>query len=273
MGITTPLPSDLQVAIGGGTTSVKMLDLVQAYSVFANQGSKVPLRAITEIDDQAGDVLYKAPALSSQQILTPAESYLMTDVLKGYQTQWQFGWKRQMAAKSGTPAGAGGIPNALIVAYNPTIVVGAWVANTSNDASKTGKITAWSTQVGQYTLNKFINGLPASYGGWFQQPQGIVVGKGCPGMPDSGKEIFLTGTDRSPGCAGSPSPSPTPSPSPSASPSPTPGPSARATPPGPSIVPSVASSPLPVPSLGLTTSPSPTPGPSPSPTPQPSVSP
>jgi hypothetical protein len=125
------------------------------------------------------------------------------------------------------------------MAYSPDIVVGAWAGNTVAGAG--GKpISAFGTEVGQTTLREFINGLPASRN-WYQRPDGIVSGRGCPG--DSSGEIFLAGTDRNPGC-----PSPTPTPTPSPSPSPTTSPSPTPTPTRPPSTPSPTPSPSATPS-------------------------
>jgi len=58
MGITTwtnPSLYGLSLTLGAG--EVKMIDLVQAYSVFANGGLKVPLKAILEVKDAKGNLL------------------------------------------------------------------------------------------------------------------------------------------------------------------------------------------------------------------------
>jgi membrane peptidoglycan carboxypeptidase len=186
MGITSTLAPNPSGAIG--TDAVSIYDQVQGYSVFAEQGRKVPLMDITRIDDEAGDPLFqqRPGAQSGQQIVTPAEAYLLTDVLQDYQRQWGLGWNRQMAAKSGTTGSTTNEhPQAWMMAYNPDIVVGAWGGNTGPDG-KSAPVAAFGTDVGKTIEGRFINGLPADYRQWYTRPSGLVTGRGG--------ELFLPGT-------------------------------------------------------------------------------
>ncbi len=231
MGINSKLDLGLSTAIGG--SDVTMLEHVQGYQVFANQGQRVDLNSIRQVDDGQGNTVYQRPGTDQHQVLTPAESYLITDVLKHYQYQWGFGWDRQMASKTGTSDnGHGQIPDSWVMAYNPDIVIGTWVGNTAPNGGG-GHILAFGESVGSTLLRYFVNSLPSRMHDWYSQPDGIV--HGCNG----GTEIFLQGTEN---MCPSPSPSPSASPSPSGS---------------PSILPSP--SPLPIPSPSPLPSPKPTP--------------
>lgn len=187
--------------------------------------------------------------MASEPVPTPAEAYLMSDVLKNYQNQWHFGWNRQMASKTGTSDnGSGGIPDSWLMAYNPDIVVGAWVGNTAPNGGG-GLITGYGELVGTSVMKRFINALASSMHDWCSQPSGIV--RGCNG--NDPQDPFLQGA-----CAASPRPpsSATPSSSPTASTSASPFPS-------PATSPSAPASPAPPPA-----SPTPPPPPaSPKPTP------
>ena len=110
MGITSKLDTYPSTAIG--TSTVSIYDQVQGYSVFADQGRKVPLMGITRIEDPAGDMLFQVrPGTQGgqQDVLTPAQAYLITDVLKAYPGYWGLGWNRQMAGKSGTTGSQTGV--------------------------------------------------------------------------------------------------------------------------------------------------------------------
>jgi membrane peptidoglycan carboxypeptidase len=244
MGINTKLDTGPNTAIGG--SDVTLYDHVQGFATFANQGTKMPLISILKITDSRGSVLSETkPGTQDgkQLVTTPAEAFLITDILKDYQNQWHLGWNKQMYAKTGTTgATSNQTRDAWILAYNAKIAAGAWVGNTAANGGG-GNINAYGELVGDTTMRYFVNGLPAEYTGTISRPSGIVDGKACDGSPD----IFLTGSEHMP-CNGL-----EPSPSPSASPSPTPTPS-NVPLPLPSIVPSI-----------LPTS-TPTPKPSPSPT-------
>jgi membrane peptidoglycan carboxypeptidase len=188
MGISTQLDTSLAAAIG--VSNVTMHDQVEAYGVFANQGRRVPLMDITRIDNSAGVPLFEqAPGTQPRQqiVLTPAQSYLITDVLKDYQGQWNLGWNRRMASKSGTTGGAqtGVHPDAWMMAYNPNVVVGAWAGNTGPNGQG-HPTSAFGVNVGQTVSARFINGLPRDFTAWYSRPSGLVQGR-------TG-DLFLPGT-------------------------------------------------------------------------------
>jgi len=246
MGIRSQLQPYLSTAIGA--SDVTLYEHVQGYQTFANQGQRIDLHVINEVDDSSGHAVFKYENPNSNTVLTQAEAYLMTGVLKDYQNTWNFGWNRQMASKTGTSDnGKGGIPDSWIMAYNPDIVTGVWVGNTGPNG-KGGLIRAYGENVGLTIMKRFINALPSSMRDWYQRPSGVKVGCGS----DS-QDPFLPGA-----CTASPKPSASPSTSPSGSPSPSPSQS-------PSASPSAAPSPSPQPSP----SPSP-PAPSPPAAPAPS---
>jgi len=245
MGIKSRLDPGLSTAIGG--SEVTLLEHVQGYQVFANQGQKVELSVIRSIDNGSAQTVYMHDVTGGQAVLTPAESYLITDVLKRYQYQWGFGWNRQMASKTGTSDnGHGQIPDSWIMAYNPDIVTGVWVGNTAPNGGG-GTIRAFGESVGQTIMARFVNALPTKMRNWYSQPSGLVNGCGA----DS-SEIFLSGTQGT--CSASPTatPSASPSASPTASPSGSPSPS-------PQPSPSPAPSPTPTPTPPASPSPKPSP--------------
>jgi penicillin-binding protein 1A len=237
MGINSHLDSGLSTAIGG--SDISMLEHVQGYQVFADQGMRIDLSEITSVVDSNGNTVYQRPSPHGAAVLTPADAYLITDVLRNYQYQWGFGWNRQMASKTGTTDnGQGLIPDSWIMAYNPDIVIGTWVGNTAPNGGG-GVINAYGDNIGQTLMARFVNALPGNMRDWFPQPAGIA--KGC-----GGTEIFLSGTETK--CAApSPSPSASPSTSPSSSPSAQPSDSPSPTPPSPTPSPPPAASPSPSP--------------------------
>ena len=242
MGIKSKLAPYLSTAIGA--SDVSLYEHVQGYQTFANQGQRIDLRVINDVQDSSGHSVFKYENPTSTTVLTQSEAFLMTDVLKNYQNTWHFGWNRQMASKTGTSDnGKGGIPDSWIMAYNPDIVIGVWVGNTAPNGGG-GLIRAYGENVGLTIMKRFVNGLPTNMRNWYSRPAGVL--QGCSG--DS-QDPFLQGA-----C--------TPTPSPSSSPSPSPSPSAL-----PSALPSVLPSILPTASAQASPSPSAQPTPSPQPSP------
>ncbi len=234
MGVKSKLQPYLSTAIGA--SEVTLYEHVQGYGTFANNGQRVELHVIKDVQDSSGHQAFRYDNPNSSTILTPAEAYLMTSVLKNYQNQWGFGWNRQMASKTGTSDnGKGGIPDSWIMAYNPGIVVGVWVGNTAPNGAG-GLIRAYGENVGLTIMKRFVNALPSNMRDWYARPPGVVVGCG-----DDTQDPFLPGACTSP----TPSPSPSPSASPSAKPSPKPSPSPS---PSPSPTPKASPPPSPQPS-------------------------
>jgi len=115
----------LSLTLGGG--EVRLIDMVYAFSVFANSGrmygAPVPqdqLRAgyrelnpvaILRVDDRDGNVLYEYSQPESREILSPQLAYLMNSILSDRQARWagmgmnnalELANDRPAAAKTGT---------------------------------------------------------------------------------------------------------------------------------------------------------------------------
>jgi membrane peptidoglycan carboxypeptidase len=249
-GITSDLKPEVTTAIG--SSEVRLLDHAVGYGTFAAGGVMHPAVAVLEVSDRSGHVLDKANLdQGGQRVVSQAEAYLVTYILKDYSAVWHLGWNRPMAGKSGT---TNNYHDAWMMAYAPNIVVGSWVGHTGpGDGDMNG---VYGTMVGSSVLRDFINtglaqaGIPVMS---FQRPAGLVDGTPCqppdgqPASVDSSEvELYLPGTE-------SQCPKPTPSPSVS-----------------PSLFPSILPSISPLPLLSPTPTPATSPTPAASPTPAPS---
>ncbi|MEN9390380.1 MAG: hypothetical protein RLZZ283_480, partial [Candidatus Parcubacteria bacterium] len=81
LGITTLAGPDrygLTLVLGGG--EVRLLDMVSAYGVFANQGVRTPPRAILKIEGRDGVVVKEYP-ISPQQVIPKEVALSISDVL------------------------------------------------------------------------------------------------------------------------------------------------------------------------------------------------
>ena len=132
LGITSPLRS--YFAIGLGAEAVNPLEMARAFGSFANGGYRIDgsafgnePRAVTRIDDVTGEPVYdNAPV--KQQVLTPAEDELMTQLLQGVITSGTGTAAalpdRPVAGKTGTTENYG---DAWFVGYTPQLVTAVWV--------------------------------------------------------------------------------------------------------------------------------------------------
>jgi membrane peptidoglycan carboxypeptidase len=64
-----------------GSLDVHLIDMVQAYTVFANYGEFIPLHAIDHITSAAGAVVYQYQQPKPVQVLDPRIAYLITSIL------------------------------------------------------------------------------------------------------------------------------------------------------------------------------------------------
>src|SRR5437868_2415659 len=229
MGITTPLKNEVTTAIG--SSEVRMLDHAVGYGVFATGGTRHDPVSVLEIKDTRGNTLDKPNPPQAKQVISSQEAYLITYILKDYSSQWNLGWNKPFAGKSGT---TNDFRDAWMMAYSPNLVIGAWVGHTGpGDQNMHG---VFGTMVGSSVLRDFINnGLSQANFKVesFQRPSGLVDGPPCQNNANvspstspsasptrganvgSEKEIYLPGTE----CAAVATPTPSPSPTPTTLPS------------------------------------------------------
>jgi 1A family penicillin-binding protein len=138
MGITTLNDRSrygLSLVLGGG--EVRLVDMVAAYGVFANDGVKVPQNFIQKITTGNGIVLeeYKK---EEERVLDSKIARLISDILSdnkargpvfGYNSPLYFP-DRQIAAKTGTTQEN---RDGWLIGYTPSLVAGVWTGNNNND--------------------------------------------------------------------------------------------------------------------------------------------
>ena len=78
-GITTPVPPFPSVHIG--SADVYPIEMVAAYSVFANLGSRTAPYPIVRVENEKGEVVWK-PEPVIEPVLTREEAWLMVDMMK-----------------------------------------------------------------------------------------------------------------------------------------------------------------------------------------------
>jgi membrane peptidoglycan carboxypeptidase len=227
MGISqslTPQAPNLSTAIG--TSAVRMIDHASAYAAFANGGHKVVARGILKITDGSGNVLRDntvAPNLGD--VLSPAQAWSISSILRGYARQWNLHFKYDTAGKSGT---TDKFIDAWYMTYTPDWVVATWTGHTSGtNAAEQGMNQVFGTSTGAAIAVPFVNSL--------SKPSAFRAVAGSLGDCAASDAAFKD-------VAGCPTPSPTATPSPTPSPSPTPGPSPTPT---PSSTPSASPKPTP----------------------------
>jgi 1A family penicillin-binding protein len=152
MGVTTltdPRRYGLTVTLGGG--EAKLLDMVYAYTPFANGGLQVGIpveevklnsrefepASILKIVDAEGRVIEEFSPGPGKQVISPQVSWMITDVLSDdearsatYGRNSPLSINRPAAAKTGT---TDNFQDSWTIGYTPDLVTGVWVGNANNE--------------------------------------------------------------------------------------------------------------------------------------------
>ncbi|GCE11357.1 transglycosylase domain-containing protein [Tengunoibacter tsumagoiensis] len=145
-----------------GTAEVPLVNMVNAYQSFANQGQKVPAQGVLDIWDNYGHNLYHfdPAAVKGQQVFSPQVSYMMTSVLmdevdraREFLDDHDLSFTDrypvcasdylartcpyQVAAKTGT---TDSFKDNWTIGYTPNVVVGVWAGNTNQEPMKKGVV-------------------------------------------------------------------------------------------------------------------------------------
>jgi 1A family penicillin-binding protein len=137
LGITTLTNAEqygLTLVLGGG--EVKLLEMVDAYGAFANEGVRANVRGILRIEDNAGTVIEETQPVT-QRVIDRDITLQISDILSdnvartplfGANSSLYFPG-RDVAAKTGTTNDK---RDAWVIGYAPNLVVGAWAGNNDN---------------------------------------------------------------------------------------------------------------------------------------------
>lgn len=125
LGIESRLSRNLSLALG--SSGVSLMELVKAYSVFANQGLRKEPVFIRRIEDRHGRVIYENHP-ESKRVIDKSTAYIITHLLKEV-VQEGTGWRvkalnRPVAGKTGT---TNDLNDAWFIGYTPRYVTGVWV--------------------------------------------------------------------------------------------------------------------------------------------------
>jgi len=159
LGIQAPLTADLSLALG--SSSLTLLELTRAYAIYPRGGTRVIPRFITRVVDRNGNELLgemplgdipppilqpllaagerrvesypDSEIMPTTQIITPADAYLMSDLLR---TVVQEGTGRRLRSLGRTLAGKTGTTNdfsdAWFMGFSPELTTGVWVGQDNN---------------------------------------------------------------------------------------------------------------------------------------------
>jgi penicillin-binding protein 1A len=198
-GIESPLAPTPSLALGA--YEVTPLELTNGYATFASGGIYAAPIIVSSIEGPAGKVVALPEVPATRQVMTNAEAFVTTSLLKSVvesgtaQRARRLG--RPLAGKTGTTNAS---RDAWFVGYSPEIVAGVWVGYDdgltlgNTEAGATAALPAWiefmkSAQEGRPVVD-------------FPRPNEVEIGRIDPEsgllaydeQPDTLEEVFLSGT-------------------------------------------------------------------------------
>lgn len=248
-----------------GSAEVPLLEMTDAYAVFADEGVYHEPNAVLEIrnkydnvvDTQTKDFFYYLNPFNwfttftsnqAKKVLDDGAAYLISSILSDNRARAEeFGGaltiSRTAAVKTGTTED---FRDALTIGYTPSLVVGVWVGNNDNTSMDNVAGSLGAAPIWRNMMETFLIGMPIES---FLKPPSVIEALVCPTNPfekistfSATKDFFIQGTQPSQDCASqltptatlvptdSPTPSPTNAAAPTDTPSPTPTPTQAAAP-------------------------------------------
>jgi penicillin-binding protein 1A len=190
-GITSPLSRDLSLALG--SSGVSLLELTNAYSVFAGMGELVSPIFITKVLDRHGNIL-EEHTTQREKVLEKDTAYIMTHLLQEvvkYGTGWRArALKRPAAGKTGT---TNKLQDAWFIGFTPEYVSGVWVG--FDDDRTLGKFETGSRAASPIWVDFTTEILKDKPVNVFTVPENVVFAKidpktGLLAKPDDQNAVF-----------------------------------------------------------------------------------
>ncbi|HKW11091.1 MAG TPA: penicillin-binding transpeptidase domain-containing protein, partial [Gemmatimonadaceae bacterium] len=212
LGIASPIAPVPSSAIGA--SAVKPLELVTAYTAFANLGSVVQPRLIARIDDPAGKPAYAAPVAPLTPVLDPRVAFIVRRMMQDVADRGTGAAARQAVPATIPVAGKTGTTNdnadVWFVGLTPDLVGGVWLGfdqpTTIAAGAAGGSLAApiWGQMIAKYYAS-LGSAAPSEAAAWDTPPSGLVyaeLDRDSGALADSTTpparryvEYFLPGTD------------------------------------------------------------------------------
>jgi penicillin-binding protein 2D len=129
-GISTKMAQVPSAALG--TSGVRVIEMANAYSMFANGGKKVSPTLITRVEDYNGNIIFEKKD-EDKRVLDPAKAFVMTQMMTGIFDSKLNGYAkvtgssvindltRQYAGKSGSTE-----TDSWMIGFSPQLVTAVW---------------------------------------------------------------------------------------------------------------------------------------------------
>jgi penicillin-binding protein 1A len=199
LGLSGDLPPYLPIALGAGEAT--LMEMVDAYATFANQGLRMRPFLIERITDRDGNVVEQA-APRATDALRADTAFILTSLLRGVAERGTAArvrrLKRPVAGKTGT---TNDFTDAWFIGYEPSLAAGVWVGfdekKDSLGRGETGAEAAlpiWMDFWGTVTADRPVEEYPIP-GNVVFVPVDEMGRPGAPGAGGVRMEAFVAGTE------------------------------------------------------------------------------
>ncbi|HVZ58704.1 MAG TPA: PBP1A family penicillin-binding protein [Patescibacteria group bacterium] len=209
LGITTLTdPSKYGLSLVLGAAEVPLLQMTEAYSVFADNGQRITPTTILQIQDKNGNVIYTYQPAPTQ-VLSPSVAFIISSILSDNAARAEeFGnaltISRPAAVKTGT---TNDFKDALTIGYTPSLVVGVWVGNNDNTPMDSIAGSLGAAPIWRQMMEHMLQGTPVEK---FNPPPEVLQVTICKenglraeaATSSAMTEFFLPGTIPTQSCTG-----------------------------------------------------------------------
>ncbi|QQZ09247.1 transglycosylase domain-containing protein [Heyndrickxia vini] len=184
-GIQTKMSKVPSLALG--TSGVRVIDMVNAYSLLANGGNQVEPVFITRVEDYQGKVIYQYEPPRGQ-ILDPKLAFIMDQMMTGMFDKKLNGYSsvtgstiasqitRQYAGKSGSTD-----TDSWMIGFAPQLTAGIWTGYDQGNQITLNADKLYAKNIWVRFMEKSLEDQPIKT---FKQPKGVIA---VPIDPESGK--------------------------------------------------------------------------------------
>lgn len=176
LGITSlndkPENYGLPLALGSG--EVKLVDMVEAFSTFADSGKRMPQTAILKIIGSDGEEIAQ-PKRNKSQVLNAQTAYIISSILSDNKARSAtFGTYSPLKTDKTTAVKTGTTDNyadSWTVGYSPDYVVGVWMGNNDHTPMKQVSGIEGAAYVWHDIMTDLLKNVPNKA---FVKPAGLV---------------------------------------------------------------------------------------------------
>lgn len=175
LGITAEIPEIPSAALG--VSSINIMEMAEAYAVFANNGHSVNHRFITQIENHQGTLIYESPAAKNELILDSTQTYIFNEMMTG---MFELRHNHHLAATglsiipnlTNRYAGKSGSTDtdSWMIGYTPDLVTTVWTGYDEGRFLSGVEINRYAQTIWCHVMENSLG----SEATWFEAPDHVI---------------------------------------------------------------------------------------------------